>query len=196
MAHRLLGTKVNFYNTMMKNLTIVFVYCFIIGKMMANASNPDVSYIFTPKSQANSTTPNTKVVENFYSAMSQADIEAINATLDSNYKVVDLTASVSSPYNQFDAFSKNIPVRIKSLHQALPKLKLMVNQLIAEKNKVFADVQISGMQMGQFLGVQPTNKPIKIRIFAVFTLNEGKITQICEIWNQLAVMKDMGYIIL
>ena len=47
-----------------------------------------------------------------------------------------------------------------------------------------------------FLGVEATDKPVVIKIFAVFTIEGGKITHLNEVWNELGVMKQIGYIVL
>ncbi|MEM7174646.1 MAG: ester cyclase [Chlamydiota bacterium] len=178
----------------MKKFAMAFMLVLVACSGFGN--EPDLSYIFTPKGKSDPLAANKQIVSNFYHAMSTADTATIESLLAPKYQVRDSTVPFNSSYSQFDAFSKKIGVRLKALHQALPQLKLTVNQLIAEGNKVFASVQIAGVQRGHFLGAQPTDKPVNIHIFAVFTLSQGKITQIDEIWNQLEVMKQMGYIVL
>jgi len=71
-----------------------------------------------------------------------------------------------------------------------------VIEMVAEGNKVLARIQISGVQRGSFLGVEATNKPVIMKVFALLTINGGKISHLNESWNELGVMKQMGYIIL
>lgn len=178
----------------MKKLTISLILFFLISGSLGKAA--DLSYIFTPKGETGTLAAKKKVVSDFYDAMSKGDPAAIDPFLASIYEVKDSTVAFNSPHSPFDSFSKDIKVRMKALHEALPNLKITVNELFAEGNNVFANLQIEGIQRGPFLGAKPTNKPITIHIFAVFTLSQGKIVQIDEMWNQLAVMKQMGYIIL
>ena len=178
----------------MKKFAIAFIFFSLT--LSGFSRETDLSYIFTPKGQVDPLTANKQIVSDFYNAMGKADIATIETLLAPNYQVQDSTVPFNPPHSPFDAFSKKIGVRVKALHQALPQFKLTINQLIAQDNKVFASVRIAGIQRGHFLGAQATNKPVNIHIFAVFTLNQGKITQISEIWNQLAVMKQMGYIVL
>lgn len=172
---------------------VISIFCLLASELCGDA---DLSYIFTPKNTPNPLTVNKQIVANFYQAMRQNDTEKISTLLSPNYQIIDSTVVINPSRSQFDAFSSNIDLRVKTLHKALPQFDLSVVQMIAEGTKVFADVHIAGIQRGFFLGVQPTSKPVNIRIFAIFTLNEGKIVQINEMWNQLAVMKQLGNIAL
>lgn len=155
-----------------------------------------LSYILTPKGEIDPLTKNKQLISDFYTAILKEDLKTLEQILDPNYEIQDSTIMFQSRYSPFDAFSKKIDIRIKALHQALPNFKLTTELLLAEENKVFANVLISGVQKGRFLGTQATGKPVNIRLFTVFTLKENKIIQINEMWNQLSVMKQMGYIVL
>ena len=120
----------------------------------------------------------------------------MNELLAPNYQVQDSTVVFDSSFNKYDAFSKNINVRMTHLQEAFPKFEAHVSNMIAEGNKVFARIQISGVQRGSFLGVEATNKPVIIKIFTIFSFEGGKITHINEVWNELGVMKQLGYIVL
>jgi predicted ester cyclase len=68
--------------------------------------------------------------------------------------------------------------------------------MLADGNKVVARIQIQGVQRGSFLGIEPTNKPVVIKEFVILTIEGGKITHLNEVWNELGVMKQIGYIAL
>lgn len=116
--------------------------------------------------------------------------------LASKYGVQDSNVAFDSTYSKYDAFSKNLFTRVKSIHAALPEFTLSIFEMLAEENKVLARIQITGIQKGKFLGVEAANKPVVIKMFALFTLEDGKITHINEAWNELGVMKQIGYIVL
>lgn len=164
--------------------------------LFACAEEPIISHIVTPRGESNPLTDNKKTVQEFYDAFTKNDKHALDALLATGYGVQDSTVVFDSAYSKYDAFSKNINVRMKSLHEALPDFKVKILEMLAEGNKVMARVAISGVQRGPFLGVEPTNKPIHIKVFALFTLEGGKITHINEVWNELGVMKQIGYIVL
>ena len=160
------------------------------------SSGGELSHIITPRGGTDPESENKALVKTFYAAFEKSDVNAMNQTLAKKYNVQDSTVTFDSSYSKYDALSKNLTVRIRSLHEALPELSLQVIELMAEGNKVLARIQIQGVQRGPFLGVEGTNKPVVIKAFAIFTIEGGKITHINETWNELGVMKQIGYIIL
>jgi len=136
------------------------------------------------------------MVEEFYTAFQEQDIKTIKELLAPNYVVKDKGAAYDTSYSKYDAFSKKITVRMKALGEALPNYKLSLLEMIGEKNKVVARLQITGVQKGPFLGIEPMNKPLIINMFAIFTIDNGKITEITEIWNEFSLMQQIGYIVL
>lgn len=67
-----------------------------------------------------------------------------------------------------------------------------MNELIAEGDKVFADVTMTGTQNGSFLGLEPSGKIITMRSFVVFTIDNGKIKKAIELWDELSLKKKLG----
>ena len=164
--------------------------------MMAFADQGELSHIITPRGGADPQSENKALVQKFYEAFESNDPRTMNELLASNYGVQDSTVVFDSSYSKYDAFSKNLSVRIRSLQEALPKFKLTIIEMLAEGDKVLARIQIQGVQRGTFLGVEPTNKPVVIKEFVIFTIEGGKIKHLNEVWNELGVMKQIGYIVL
>jgi predicted ester cyclase len=160
------------------------------------ADQGELSHIITPRGGSDPYTDNKALVEKFYEAFEANDPRTMNELLASKYGVQDSTVVFDSSYSKYDAFSKNLSVRVRSLHEALPKFKLKIIEMLADGNKVLARIQIQGVQRGSFLGIEPTDKPVVIKKFAIFTIEGGKITHLNEVWNELGVMKQIGYIVL
>jgi predicted ester cyclase len=172
-------------------LLIVLTPLFLFGK------DSEVSHIMIPKGEANPLTDNKIMIQNFYEAFEKNAPASLDETLASRYSVQDSTVAFdSSSYSKYDPFSKNMKIRLHALHEAFPDLTVKVLETLAEGNKVCARVQFSGIQRGPFLGIEKTNKPVVIKIFAIFTIEDGKISHINEIWNEFGVMKQMGYLVL
>ena len=139
---------------------------------------------------------NRELIQNFYTAFQKNNSAALDELLKHNYGVQDSTVVFDSAYSKYDAFSKNMKVRLSSLHNAFREFNIKIIEMMADGNKVMARVQMTGVQTGSFLGVEATNKPVVIKVFAIFTLDDGKISHINEVWNELGVMKQIGYIVL
>lgn len=139
---------------------------------------------------------NKEIVEQFYNAIVKQEYKTVDSLMANNYQIIDIGAVADYNRNQFAETAGDINKRMRMLHRALPGLTIKVEQMVSEGNKVVARTQIMGEQKGPFLGVAPTNKTIVLRNFVEFTIENGKISRVIELWNELGVMKQMGYIIL
>lgn len=165
--------------------------------MFSEEISTEHAKIFTPNASGKTTYDDNKsIVLNFYNIMQNNEVQKLTNLLNSDYTVINSGDLQDSSYSKFTEMSKNLKVRIMALHSALPDFKLEVSELLADENKVLARITISGIQKGPFLGIAPTNKPIHIKLFDVFTIKDGKIIHLAEMWNELSVMKQLGYIVL
>ncbi len=151
--------------------------------------------IFTPKG-ADVAHGNKVVVQNYYKAFQEDNAAALLKTLAPKYGVVNANAIYDSSFYQHPSMSKNQKLRMEAFHDAFPDLSIQIIELIAETNRVFAYVTYSGTQKGPFLGLQPTGKPIQIRQFAIFSIQNNRIVHINEMDNEFSVMEQLGYIML
>lgn len=173
-----------------------FLLLLLFLPLFAFAEEALISQIVTPRGETNPLTYNKEIVRDFYNAFQKNNPGALDELLKNNYAVQDSTVIFDSTYSRYDAFSKNMKVRLSSLYNAFSDIDIKVIEMMAEGNKVMARVQITGLQTGSFLGVEATKKPVVIKVFAIFTIEGGKISHINEVWNELGVMKQIGYIVL
>jgi predicted ester cyclase len=139
---------------------------------------------------------NKLVIEDFYLAYQNNDTSFFSKIMDKNYGISNAAEIHEMSYSKYSEMSKNIKVRVQAMHKALPNFSLEVKELFSDGNKVFSKVTISGIQKGEFLGTVPTNKPIHINVYAVFTVEDNKIQHISEMWNELSVMRQLGCVML
>lgn len=138
----------------------------------------------------------TLLVEDFYTAYQNNDIPVLNKIMAKNYTISNAADIHEISYSKYSEMSKNIKVRVGAMHKALPDFALEVKEIFSDGNKIFSKVVISGIQKGNFLGAAPTNKPIHINVYAVFTVENDQIVQISEMWNELSIMKQLGCVAL
>ncbi|MCH9631462.1 MAG: hypothetical protein S4CHLAM37_14850 [Chlamydiia bacterium] len=155
--------------------------------------------IFSPRSSGK-TDPaydnNKELVMDFLTAIKRNDTSMISELLAHNYKVVNFGEIAETSYSKFTEMSKNLKVRVNALHKALPDFDLKVSSLVAEGNKVIVQATLSGIQKGDFMGIAPTNKPVHLKFFTAFTISDEKIILVSEMWNEINVMKQLGFIVL
>ena len=77
---------------------------------------------------------------------------------------------------------------------AFHNTEIVIEDLIAEGDKVASRVKLCAVHKGELAGVPPTGKTVTIRIFTMFRLVEGRIAEEWEIFDELGVMHQLGVI--
>ena len=77
------------------------------------------------------------------------------------------------------------------LRAAFPDFHLAIEDMIANENDVWARMTATGTNHGSFMG-PPTGKPIKITVFDVLRIKNGKITDHWGVPDRFAVMAQIG----
>jgi len=72
--------------------------------------------------------------------------------------------------------------RIASFRQALPDVRLTLEDLVAEGDRVVFRITLHGTQLGTLMGVPPTGKAVTIAAIDIARLEGGKIV---EHWGQM-----------
>jgi steroid delta-isomerase-like uncharacterized protein len=72
--------------------------------------------------------------------------------------------------------------RIASFRQALPDVRLTLEDLVAEGDRVVFRITLHGTQQGALMGVPPTGKSVTIGAIDIARLEGGKIV---EHWGQM-----------
>ena len=62
-------------------------------------------------------------------------------------------------------------------HAAFPDMRITVEDMIAEGDRVAARVTMRGTHRGEFLGMAPTGKRVQVRAMDMFRIANGKIVE-------------------
>ena len=80
-----------------------------------------------------------------------------------------------------------------AMYQAgIPDLRVTIEDLVAEGDKVGVRRTYEGTHKGELLGVPPTGNHIQFGGISIFRLIRGKITESWEQVNLLALMQQVG----
>lgn len=69
-----------------------------------------------------------------------------------------------------------IDFTIKIMHKSLTDITVEIHDQVFEDDKVVTRKTINGTHIGNFLGVAPSGKKVKINIIDIITLKDGKYT--------------------
>ena len=62
-------------------------------------------------------------------------------------------------------------------HATFPNMRITVEDMIAEGDRVAARVTMRGTHRGEFLGMAPTGKRVQVRAMDIFRIADGKIVE-------------------
>jgi steroid delta-isomerase-like uncharacterized protein len=83
---------------------------------------------------------------------------------------------------------------VGSLRRAFPDLKVVVEDLLAEGDRVVARVTITGTHQGRFLGVDPTEKPITLRSVDIWRIEGDRLKEHWDVVDRLDFMQQLGLV--
>ena len=77
---------------------------------------------------------------------------------------------------------------------AFPDMKVTVEDMIAEGDKVVGRVTARGTHKGEFMGVAPTNKVVTLQEIHICRFSEGKMVEHWGLEDSLGMMQQLGLI--
>jgi predicted ester cyclase len=79
---------------------------------------------------------------------------------------------------------------VVEFRSAFPDLRLIIEEQIAEGDKVVSRITIRGTHLGEFRGIAPTGEEMDIAGMAVFRFSsEGKVVESWDSYDQLSLMR-------
>ncbi len=77
-------------------------------------------------------------------------------------------------------------------HKAFPDLRITVEDLVAEGDRVCARFVAQGTHKGELQGIPPTGKPTRIMGFVESRLEGGKVVESWDLTDQFTLLQQLG----
>jgi steroid delta-isomerase-like uncharacterized protein len=75
---------------------------------------------------------------------------------------------------------------------ALPDLRAIIHDQVADENKVVTRKTLRGTHKGELMGIPPTGKTVDIEVIDILAVKDGKITDHWNLVDQLGLLKQLG----
>ena len=79
-------------------------------------------------------------------------------------------------------------------YSAFPDLEHIIEDTVAEDGKAVLRFTLHGTHKGDFMGIPPTGKEVRVACMAIFQIADGKITEVYGILDQFGMMQQLGVI--
>jgi predicted ester cyclase len=81
---------------------------------------------------------------------------------------------------------------VESLRRAFPDFRLAIEDLVADGDTVWLRMVATGTNTGSFMGHAPTGRPIRIDVFDVIRVEDGRMIEHWGVPDRLGAMLQLG----
>ena len=90
---------------------------------------------------------------------------------------------------------ENVKAYLQTFMTALPDIKLTVEDIFGEGDRIFSRARLQGTNTGEFNGMPPTGRSIDISwIMNACRVQDGRIVEEWEILDQLELVRQLGLV--
>jgi steroid delta-isomerase-like uncharacterized protein len=136
-------------------------------------------------------TSNKATFRRLHDATNTGDAELISKTID---ELVEPDVLIRTPSPVETTGAKAIKEVFARLLQAFPDLRITVEDLIAEGDKVVSRNSVTGTHQGEYVGLPPTGKTVTYSEIFVFRFINGRIAETWGIVDVFSQMQQLGVI--
>jgi steroid delta-isomerase-like uncharacterized protein len=134
---------------------------------------------------------NKATLRRFQEALSSSDWEVISKTID---EVVEPDAKIRTPLPIEATGAELLKEVFGRLLRAFPDLRVTVEDVIAEGDKVVARNTVTGTHQGEYMGLQATGKSVTYNEVFIARFAGGRIAETWGIVDVLSQMRQLGVI--
>ena len=95
--------------------------------------------------------------------------------------------------NQFQGL-ETIKQALKLFYKGFPDAHFAIEDIVAERDRVWVRETETGTHKGQYLGISPTGKKITITTVSIYRIVDGKIAEAWHVYDNLDFYKQLSII--
>ena len=129
---------------------------------------------------------NVQMIKRFYHEMwNQFDRSIFPELLTEDIKFRGSLGKYTLGYEEFGKY-------IDYIQSAFPDFVNYIEEIITEGDKSFVKLTYRGTHKGEIFGIKPTNKPIEYAGAALFTFQNGKISEIWVLGDVYGLIQQLN----
>lgn len=139
----------------------------------------------------NDNNDNKAIVRRLHDTLNSRDLESINATIDTVF-APDVRIGTRLP---FEATGAEAYKQLwGTLLRAYPDLRVTVEDVIAEGDKIVIRNTVTGTNRGEYLGRPPTGRTVTYDEIFILRFAEGRVVDTWGVVDLLAQLKQLGLV--
>ncbi|MEB3180629.1 MAG: ester cyclase [Nostocaceae cyanobacterium] len=125
---------------------------------------------------------NKEVVRQFFEIYNSQDYKAAYECMALNY--------IDYGLPQVRSIEDAIEI-LKGTHKAFPDIKVVIDDLIEENDKVVFRGRFSATHLGEFVGIAPTGAKVEFEALEIFKIENQKITESWGYWPMDTIINQI-----
>ena len=134
---------------------------------------------------------NQSVIRRFHEATNSGDLEQISRAVD---ELVEPDAVIRTPLPIDATGPEVLKVVFGRLLRAFPDLRVTIEDLISEGDKVVSRNTVTGTHSGDYMGHPATGRPIAYNEIFIFRFADGRIAETWGVVDVFAQMRQLALI--
>ncbi|MDQ4128857.1 MAG: ester cyclase [Actinomycetota bacterium] len=128
------------------------------------------------------------IVRQFWGVWEEGNIDLVDELLAPDY------VNHSPGIPDQPAGPEGVKAVVSMFRSGMPDLRVIVEDMIAEDDKVAVRYTLEGTHEGELFGLPPTGRRLSIKSITVERVSEGKIREHWRITDSLDMMQQLGAI--
>jgi steroid delta-isomerase-like uncharacterized protein len=129
---------------------------------------------------------NKAIMRRFWEVWEEGDIDRLDGLLAPDY----LNHTLAAP--DLPPGPEGVKEVIRMFRSGMPNLRVAIEDMIAEGDRVATRYALEGTHGGDLFGVAPTGRRLSIKSMTVERLSEGKIVEHWRVTDELDMMRQLG----
>jgi steroid delta-isomerase-like uncharacterized protein len=129
---------------------------------------------------------NKAIMRRFWDIWEQGNIDLLDELLAPDY----INHTLATP--DLPAGPEGVKEVVNMFRSAMPDIRVHIEDMIAEGDKVTTRYALEGTHRGELFGVAPTGKYLSIKSITVERVSEGRILEHWRITDELDMMHQIG----